>query len=72
MEMGNDNMDTMEKNRLLENRCLSMNLTYNIQMHTLRLLRKGIADMTQHFRGGYGKEKMIRYLELCVYGIQVT
>ncbi len=34
------------------------------------MLLKDTLDITQHSRGGYGKGRMTRSLELCVYGIR--
>ena len=63
-------MDMMGRNRSPVNRYLLLSSMQNILMQTLRSLRKGILDMTQHSRVGYGKERMTRYSELCVYGIR--
>ena len=60
----------MGRNHSLGSRYLWMNLTHDILMQTLKLLLKDTLDMTQHSRGGYGKGRMTRSLELCVYGIR--
>ena len=60
----------MARNRLLGRQYLLLSLTQNIRMQSLKSLRKDTLDMTQYSMDEYGKRRMTRFLELCVYGIR--
>ena len=59
-----------EKSFTGESKYLLLSLTQNVPDADFEIVTEGILDMTQHFRAGYGKERMTRSSELCVYGIR--